>query len=164
MTTLKQSILDSAKVLQKDLDALLEGMDYCLDWKQNDDEWSAREILWHVLEDPEGGIPCTVERILDGSLTELTIIPDETHLNGERQDMDMGQIKAALSEYFQTLEEVLADATDEDISGKATSCWFPLRNHREDRTAQNLMEGLFLNHWRDHLGQLGQIRADLGLD
>ena len=54
MTTLKQSILDSAKELQQELDTLLEGMDYCLDWKQDDDEWSTRELLWHILEDPEG--------------------------------------------------------------------------------------------------------------
>ena len=164
MTTLKQSILDSAKELQQELDSLLEGMDYCLDWKQDDDEWSPRELLWHILEDPEGGIPKTVQGILDGSLTEITIIADETHLNDERQDMDMDQIRSALSEYFQTLESVLADASDEDIAGKATSCWFPLRNHREDRTAQNLVEGLFLNHWRDHLGHLRHIREDLGLD
>ena len=164
MTTLKQSILDSAKELQQDLDTVLEGMDYCLDWKQDDDEWSAREVLWHVLEDPEGGIPNTVAGILDGSRTEVTIIADETHLNDERQAMDMDQIRAALSEYFDTLDSVLADATDEDISGKAASCWFPLRNHREDRTAQDLLEGLFLNHWRDHVGQLREIQEGLGLD
>ena len=60
MTTLKQSILDSAKELQQELDTLLEGMDYCLDWKQDDDEWSPRELLWHILEDPEvtiGALP-----------------------------------------------------------------------------------------------------------
>ena len=164
MTTLKQSILDSAKEVQRELDVMLEGMDYCLDWKPDDEEWSAREVLWHVLEDPEGGIPRTVEGILDGSRTEVTIIADETHLNDERQAMDMDQIRAALSEYFDTLDSVLADASDEDIAGKAASCWFPLRNHREDRTAQNLLEGLFLNHWRDHVGQLKEIREGLGLD
>ena len=164
MPTLKQSILDSAKELQQELDSVLEGMDYCLDWKQDDDEWSPREVLWHILEDPERGIPNTVGGILDGSLTEITIIADETHLNDERQAMDMDQIRASLTDYFTTLDSVLADASDEDIANKAASCWFPRRNHREDRTAQNLLEGLFLNHWRDHLGQLRHIREGLGLD
>ena len=78
------------------------------------------------------------------------MIADETHLNAERQAMELDQIRGALAEYFVTMENVLGDATDAQLSDSTTSCWFPLRNHREDRSAQNLLEGLFLNHWRDH--------------
>ena len=163
MTTLKESILQSAKEVQEELGTVLEGMDYCLDWKPNDDEWSAREVLWHILEDPEGGIPKAVQGIVQGSLPELTIIADETHLNAERQAMDLDQIRGALKEYFATLENVLGDATDAQLRDSTTSCWFPLRNHREDRSAQNLLEGLLLNHWRDHVGQLKDLRAELGM-
>ncbi len=163
MTTLKESILQSAKEVQEELGIVLEGMDYCLDWKPNDDEWSAREVLWHILEDPEGGIPKAVQGIVQGSLPELTIIADETHLNTERQAMDLDQIRGALKEYFATLENVLGDSTDAQLRDSTTSCWFPLRNHREDRSAQNLLEGLLLNHWRDHVGQLRDLRAELGM-
>ena len=163
MTTLKDSILQSAKEVQGDLDAVLEGMDYCLDWKSDDGEWSAREVLWHILEDPQGGLPKAVQGILKDSLPELTIIADETHLNPEREAMDLDAIRGELKNYFATLEEVLKDATDDQIQERRTSCWFPLRNHREDRTAQNLLEGLLLRHWRDHMGQLRDIREELGL-
>ncbi len=163
MTTLKESILQSAKEVRGELDAALEGMDYCLDWKANDDEWSAREVLWHVLEDPEGGIPKAVGGILNGSLTELVIIADETHLNPEREAMDLDEIRAALEGFFADLEETLRDAGDDMISGRSVSCWFPRRSHREDRTAQDLLEGLFIRHWRDHVGQLRDIREALGL-
>ena len=164
MTTLKQSILDSAKELQQELEhppggnGLLPGLE-----AGRRRMVAAGAPVAHPRR-PGGGIPKTVQGILDGSLPEITIIADETHLNDERQAMDMDQIRSALSEYFQTMESVLADATDEDIAGKATSCWFPLRNHREDRTAQNLIEGLFLNHCGTTWATCGTSGRDLGLD
>ena len=164
MTTTRNSILEGAREIQRELDTLLEGMDYCLDWKPDPSEWSARELLWHVIEDPEGGIPEAVRGILKGSLAELTIIADETHLNPEREAMDLDAIRAELKRYFAEMEEVVGSATDGQLAELKTSCWFPLRNHREDRSAQNLLEGLFLRHWRDHLGHLGHLREGLGLN
>ncbi len=163
MTTQRDSILQGASEIQKDLETVLEGMDYCLDWKPDDSEWSAREVLWHIIEDPEGGIPKAVQGILQGTLPELTIIADETHLNPEREAMDLDAIRGELKSYFAKMNEVLTGATDSQISQLTTSCWFPLRDLREDRTAQNLLEGLFLSHWRDHLTHLRHLRSSLGL-
>jgi len=163
MTTVKEAILQGAAEVQQDLNTVLEGMDYCLDWKSSDDDWSAREILWHVLEDPEGGIPNAVEGILNGSLAELEIIADETHLSPARQEIDLDAIRGELGRYFARLSEVVGGATDQQIQERKTPCWFPRREHREDRTAQNLLEGLFLRHWREHVGQLRDIREGLGL-
>ena len=163
MKTLRDSILQAAAEIQKDLEIVLEGMDYCLDWKPNDNEWSTREVLWHILEDPEGGIPKTIEGIIQGTLPELTIIADETHLNPEREAMDLETINGEIRNYFTKLNEVLGGVTDSQISQLTTSCWFPLRNHREDRSAQNLLEGLLINHWRDHIPHLRHLRTGLGL-
>jgi hypothetical protein len=163
MTTIGESIRQGAAQVQRELDEVLEGMDYCLDWRPDDKNWSAREVLWHILEDPEGGIPNAIHGIIQGTLPELTIIADETHLNPQREAMDLEAIRGELKRYFDRLEEVLKGATDGQISQLTTSCWFPLRNLREHRSAQNLLEGLFLRHWRDHLGQLRDLRKGLGL-
>ena len=163
MTTLKTTILEAAAEIQQELDAVLEGMDYCLDWKPSEDQWCAREILWHIIEDPEGGIPNTIKSILDGSLQELEIIADETHLSAEREQMDLDAVRVALTDYFVQMNQVLSVSNDQQIQERKVSCWFPKRQHREDRSAQNLLEGLFISHWREHIMQIKELREDLGL-
>jgi hypothetical protein len=133
-------------------------MDCYIDNKLDKEEWSVREVLWHILEDPEGGMPKAVELIIDGTLPELTIIADETHLTPERQSMDLSEIRQEIREYFHRLEEVLSGVSDGQISRITTSCWFPLKNHREDRTSEVLLEGLFLRHWSDHVKQLQALQ------
>ena len=105
MTGLIESILNRATQLERDLEESLEGMDCYLDMKMNLKEWSVREVLWHILEDPEGGIPKAVESIVDGMLPELTIVADETHLTLQRQSMDLPEIRQEIHEYFRRLEE-----------------------------------------------------------
>jgi hypothetical protein len=164
MPSIKESILQGTNEVEKDIFQTLDGMDYCLDWKPDATEWSAREILWHILEDPEGGIPNNIDAMIKGSLPELTIIADETHINAQRQAMDLNEIKQELKKFFDRAREVVGAATDGQIREVSTSCWFPLRNHREDRTAQNLLEGLYLRHWRNHILQLKELRKSLGMD
>ncbi|MQF69147.1 DinB family protein [SAR202 cluster bacterium AD-804-J14_MRT_500m] len=164
MTALKKTILEGAAEIQQDLDTVLEGMDYCLDWKPSEDQWCAREILWHIIEDPEGGIPNTIKSILSGSLQELEIIADETHMSSDREQMDLDTIRKALNDYFAQMDHVLSESTDKQIQEQKVSCWFPKRQHREERSAQDLLEGLFLRHWREHIAQIKGLREDLGLN
>ena len=46
------AILDTQNRLLR----LLEGMDYCLDWKPDPAEWSARQVIYHLLDTPPGGL------------------------------------------------------------------------------------------------------------
>lgn len=161
MSDLIESILKRATQLERDLEESLVGMDLYIDKKLDLTEWSVREVLWHILEDPEGGIPNAVESIIDGILPELTIVADETHLNWQRESMDLSQIRQEIHKYFRRLEEVLYKVTDGQIAQITTSCWFPLRNYREDRTSEALLEGLFLKHWADHIKQLRELQSAL---
>ena len=158
MTSLTESILNRASLLERDLGKSIEGMDCHIDNKVYVGEWSVREVLWHILEDPEGGLPKAVELIIDGTLPELTIVADETHLTPERESMDLSEIRQEIREYFRRLEAVLSEASDGQISRITTSCWFPLKNYREDRTSEALLEGLFLRHWSDHVKQLRALQ------
>ena len=164
MTTLRDSILQGASEVQGSLEGVLEGMDYCLDWKPDDTEWSAREVLWHILEVPPGGIANAIHGVIQGTPSQVTIIGDETYLNPEREAMDLDAIRQELRSYFARLEEVLGGATDDQLAQLTAPCRLPQRNHQEDRTAQRLLEGLFLEHWREHIGQLSDLRSSLGLD
>ena len=163
MTSLTKSILRRANQLERDLEKSIEGMDYYIDNKLDIEEWSVREVLWHILEDPEGGMPKAVESIIDGTLSELTIVADETHLTLERQSMDLPAIRQEIGAYFRQLKEVLSVVSDGQISRITISCWFPLKNHREDRTSEALLEGLFLRHWSDHVKQLQALQLAFSL-
>ena len=163
MTTLRDSILQGASEVQESLEEALEGMDYCLDWKPDDTEWSAREVLWHILEVPPGGIANAIHSVIQGTSSQVTIIGDETNLNPERESMDLDAIRQELQSYFARLEEVLGGATDDQLAQLTATCWLPRRNHQEDRTVQRLLEGLFLEHWREHVGQLRDLKSSLGL-
>ena len=61
--------------IREELTGLLDGMDYCLDWKDGDG-WCAREVLYHLVDTPEGGIGSVIAGVLSGSLEEVTILPD----------------------------------------------------------------------------------------
>jgi hypothetical protein len=158
MTGLTASILRRASRLEWDLGKSIEGMDCHIDNKLDIKNWSVREVLWHILEDPEGGMPKAVKSIINGTLPELTIVADETHLTSERQAMKLPAIRQEIRGYFRSLEEILSGVTDVQISRITTSCWFPVRNYREDRTSQALLEGLFLRHWNEHVKQLESLQ------
>ena len=50
MANSKQAHLDSIQSIKSEFLAVLEGMAYCLDWKQDESEWSARELVYHMLD------------------------------------------------------------------------------------------------------------------
>ena len=56
MTTLRDGLLEDAHSIRAELDWLLAGMEYCLDWKPDQGAWSAREVVYHIVDTPEGGI------------------------------------------------------------------------------------------------------------
>lgn len=163
MTTARDSIIEEAYDIHRILKGLLEGMDYCLDWKAEDTEWSAREVIFHILEVPEGGIGDAIGAIINGGSPQLTIIDGETNMTPEREALDLEAITELIRTYFTRLEEVLADATDHQLDQLTTQCYFPRLNHHEDRTPKNLLEELLVRHWREHLGQLSDLRNALGL-
>ena len=80
LTSSKQAHLDNAAVIQGELTALLDGMDYCLDWKPDPESWSAREVLYHLLDTPPGGIHKVAAGIVAGSITEYEIWSDRSNM------------------------------------------------------------------------------------
>ena len=67
--------LATVQRIRTEFTGLMDGMDYCLDWKDGDG-WCAREVLYHLVDTPEGGIGSVIAGVLNGSLEEVTILPD----------------------------------------------------------------------------------------
>lgn len=153
--------LATVQRIRQDLTGLLDGMDYCLDWKDGDG-WCAREVLYHLVDTPEGGIGSVIAGVLAGSLPEVTILPDISNVTPERLAADIGDALAGPLAILQTAEDAIAIADDGDFEGRTAMAHLPHRGIPEPRTAQSFIDGLE-RHWGEHLNQIRAIREALGM-
>ena len=147
--------------IREELIARLDGMDYCLDWKAGDN-WCAREVLYHLVDTPAGGIGSVIAGVLDGSLAEVTILPDLSNLTPERMTADIADALAGPLSILQTAEDAIANAADADFQSRTAMAHLPHREIHEIRPAQSFIDGLE-RHWGEHLNQLREIREALGM-
>ena len=153
--------LATVRRVREELTGLLDGMDYCLDWKDGDG-WCAREVLYHLVDTPEGGIGSIIAGVLDGSRPEITILPDISNMTPQRVAAEIGEAVAGPLSILQTAEDAIASASDADFTERTTFAHLPARGIDETRTAQAVIDG-FARHWGEHLNQLRDIREALGM-
>ena len=163
MSTRKESFLEEVRTIQREMDLVLEGMDYCLDWKPSEGEWSAREVVYHLVDTPAGGIHTAVKGLLDGRMEEVPVTASLTDLAGERHATDLDAVRGDIARVTSGMEEALSSATDADLAGKRFLFHSITRSVKEERTVEQLIAGIFVRHWREHLDQLAALREALGL-
>lgn len=163
MTTGKQTHLEAAQRIKRELLAALEGMDYCLDWKQDPAEWSAREMVYHILDTPAGGLHSLVKGILSGQVREYDLWSDLTNVTPERSEYDMDQVTADIESFFQGLDDALSGSSDEDLETKTVMMHQKTRGVDEDRTLNAILERTLGRHMMEHLVQLRELREALGI-
>ncbi|MFQ5861350.1 MAG: DinB family protein, partial [Dehalococcoidia bacterium] len=135
MTVDKEALISRIQAAQAELTGLLEGMDYCLDWKPEPQEWCAREVVYHLLTTPPGGLPAVLRDMLQDNLPELTIVAGETNVTPERQEKELEQVRADIDALFQGLLEAVSSASAERLEEARTTAYFPHRDEREERSA-----------------------------
>lgn len=158
--------LATVRRIRDELAGLLDGMDYCLDWKDGTgseaDPWCAREVLYHLVDTPEGGIGSVIAGVLGGTRDEVTILPDISNMTPERLATDIEEAVAGPLAILQTAEDAIANADDGDFEGRTALAHLPHRGIHEQRNAQSFIDGLE-RHWGEHLNQLRAIREALGM-
>ena len=160
LTTI-ESQRENVDSLRTALLELLDGMNYCLDWKPEESDWSAREIVYHLLDTPPGGTASLVQSIVSGEITEYEIWSDRTNVNEARATLDMEEVVVDVSAFFAKFDEALQSADDADLQERRALMRQRTRGQDEERTLEALLEG-WSRHWRAHLEQLGELRDALG--
>ena len=160
MTTI-QNQRENVDSLRTALLELLDGMNYCLDWKPDESDWSAREIVYHLLDTPPGGVPLVVQGIVSGEISEYEIWSDRTNITDVRATLDMEEVEADISAFFAKFNEALQSTGDEDLQERRVVMHQRTRGEELERTLETVLGG-FDRHWRAHLEQLGELRAALG--
>ena len=163
MATGKQAHIDSVQSIKKDLLAVLEGMDYCMDWKQDDSEWSARELIYHVIDTPPGGVNKLVRGIHSGEVTEYDLWSDLTNLTPERLAYDLEQVTADIEAFIESLDGILSAMSEEDLHEKKVMMHQKTRNVDEERSINAILERTLNGHIREHLVQLQALREALAI-
>ena len=163
MATGKQEQLESIRSVKNDLLAVLVGMDYCLDWKQDSEEWSAQELVYHVLDTPSGGAHGLVKGIIAGEIKEYEIWSDRTNLTPERAEYDIDQVNADIETFFTSLDASVSGISDEDLEEKKVMMHQRTRSVDEERTLNAILDRTLNGHMRDHLAQLQELREILAI-
>ncbi len=149
--------------VQKRLVLLLEGLDYCLDWKPDPSAWSARQVVYHLLDTPPGGLASVVKGMISGGLTEYDLWADLDNMTPERQTYDLERVLQDINGFFSTMEEVLAAADGQDLAVKRAVVHNKSRGTDDERTAEEILNRGFGVHWAGHLEQLRELRESLGV-
>ena len=163
MATGKQAHIESVRNIKSELLAVLVGMDYCLDWKQEPEEWSARELVYHVLDTPPGGAHGLVKGIISGETSEYELWSDLTNMNPERAAYDLDQVNADIETFFQSLEDSLSGISDADLETKKVLMHQRTSKVDEERTIDAILERTLNVHIKEHLAQLQELRDALAI-
>jgi len=163
LVTGKQAHIESVHNIKSELLAVLEGMDYCLDWKQDSEEWSARELVYHVLDTPPGGAHGLIKGIISGEIREYELWSDLTNVTPERAAYDLDRLNADIETFFQSLEDSLSGISDAVLETKKVLMHQRTREVDEERTLDAVLERTLNVHIKDHLAQLQELRDALAI-
>ena len=156
-------LLVDIRTLKQDLTDVLDGMDNCLDWKNDPTSWSAREVIYHLIDTPAEGMDLLVRRILKTEGEAFELVPDISNMSEVRLLNDKEQVKADIFNILDNLELIIADVSWEELSEKTILVHLVSQGTNEERTALSVLRGLFIRHWSQHVVQLKNIRSSLGL-
>jgi hypothetical protein len=142
----------------------LEGMEPHLEKSDAPGEWTAREVLSHLLFEPGFDPVATLRSFHATSLPRLDIDPGKTHLDGQRKSMTLAQFKTALGQQQQSVLGYVESVPDAELQArKARIPLFKQFMQTEEVPIAMYVGALFDYHWNDHAGQLGKIRKAAGL-
>ena len=163
MTSQKSIYLEDIRSIKAELLQLLDGMDYCLDWKPDSDSWSAREVIYHLVDTPAGGLHSLIQGMLSGQKREFDLMPDQNNITPDRLVQEPRQVEKDVLEVLEGLEAAVCCASETELGERTITAHLLARGTSEQRTVQNLLEGLFTRHWRGHLSQIQELRESLGM-
>ena len=160
MTTARDQHLTNVEDIRSELFEILHGMESHLDRRPDDESWSAREVITHMLFTPPGGVPEILRGLLAGEVQEYDLWADQKYMTEEAAGWTLEQVREQFNSYFHSLERQLATLDDETLEKTTALVHQRNRHWDEPRPAQWLVERLFAGHWREHLVQLGELKQE----
>src|SRR5260370_9178701 len=145
------------------LSGQIPGMEVYMERPDAPAEWTARQVLCHLLGEP-GWRPVSV--LSTFATTELPLIeikPGQTHVTPERQMMRLQPFTKALDRHRREVFEYLESLGDEDLQRKARIPLFKEFLGTDEVTIPTWVGVFFGAHCSGHSGHLRQIPQRVGL-
>ncbi len=141
----------------------LEGMDAHLERADAPGEWTAREVLSHLLFEPGFDPAATLRTFAERDYPLIDINPGDTFLDEPRRRMTLAQFTEALDTQRRRVVAYLEGLAESEFERKARIPFFKQFMGTDEITIPMYVGALFDFHWNDHAGQLAKIREAVGL-
>lgn len=141
----------------------LQGMEPYLDSSDAPGEWTTRQVLCHLLEDPDWDPVGTLGSFTSANLPVVEINPGNVPVTPERQKMTLAQLREALEAQRRDIFDYLESLGDADLGRKAKIPLFKQFMGTDEIVLPVYVGAMFDYHWNDHAGQIAKIRKANGL-
>ena len=162
-TTVVRDLKAKADAAWTNLAAQLDGMAPFLERADEPGEWTAREVLSHLLFPPGWNAVTLLKSFSERDLPVVEIEPGDAYLTPERRTMTLAQFIAALDTQRKDMLAYLDTLAEPDLVRKARIPLFKTFMGTDEIPLPTFVEALFEYHLNDHAQQLAKIRDAVGL-
>jgi hypothetical protein len=141
----------------------LQGMEPLLDKSDAAGEWTTRQILCHLLGDPDSEPVAMLKSFTSSNLPVIEIKPGYAPVTPERQKMTLAQLQGALAARHRDIFGYLESLGEADLGRKAKIPLFKQFMGTDEITLPVYVGAMFDYHWNDHAGQIAKIRKANGM-
>jgi hypothetical protein len=141
----------------------LEGMEPHLDKSDAAGEWTTRQVLCHLLADPDWKPVAMLKSFTRSNLPVIEIEPGDAPVTLERQKMTLAQLRDALEAQRRDIFGYLESLDEAELGRKAKIPLFKQFMGTDEITLPVYVGAMFDYHWNDHAGQIAKIRKANGM-
>lgn len=141
----------------------LQGLEPYLDKSDAPGEWTARQVLCHLLFEPGWDIVTVLKSFSTSNLPVIEIKGGFSDTSGERATATGKQLLDMLDAQRKAMLRYLEGLSDAELHRKARIPLFKQLMGNEEVPIPVYAGALFDYHWNDHAGQLAKIRKAVGL-
>jgi hypothetical protein len=140
-----------------------EGLDPYLERSDAPGEWTAREVLSHLLGEAGWHAATFVRSFATTDLPVLDLDPGQHYMTDDRRRMAVADFMAALQDQHRSVFAYVESLPEADLGRRARIPVFKTFMGTDEITIPVYLGAMFDYHWNDHAGQLAKIRKAVGL-
>ena len=141
----------------------LQGMEPYLDKSDAPGEWTTRQVLCHLLADPEWKPVGTLRSFSTSNLPVIEINPGYAPVTSERQNMTLAELREALEAQRRDIFGYLESLDDASLGRKAKIPLFKQFMGTDEIALPVYVGAMYDYHLNDHAGQIAKIRKANGM-
>jgi hypothetical protein len=144
----------------------IEGLEAHLEQADAPGEWTARQVLCHLLFEPGWDPVALLERFTIGGPRDLPLVeirPGSVTVTPERQCMTLAELRAAIDAQRRAVFGYLETLGEADLTRKARIPLFAPILGTDEVPLPVFVGAMFDRHWTGHAEQLAKIRRAAGL-